>query len=273
MTITDNSQRYEPRDPPKYDWHYFLDCEDGLNADTLIKWLKEPRKINSATRFHGRGLDLSHLRDELAMLLAEVHEQYETDRDEWHQRNGPEVAWHTIEEEQRKAEEEQQASEDVDAPYAAPLRPARKLSGNWKPGVPGEPASPYDYSAHEKPLTKAEHAAEWAAWWQEAYARDPGRPKKSKTRRELATGPMDGPYFTIQSWWKRHVKRGFNPDYNFGKKSTAGTVDRKDWEYFNQAGRLLLMIAQDLDYRYTPTICNSLNHRLRKSRWSKSAKQ
>lgn len=228
-------------DPPRYDWRYFLDCEDSLNADTLIKDLKEPRKIHSATRIHGRSLDLSHLRDEIAKLLAEVHEQYEADLDEWHQRN--------------TAEEP---------------RPKRKLADNWEPGVP---ATTHDYSKYENPLSQSEHEAEWEAWWKEAYGRGPGRPKKSKTRRGLPTGPMDGPYFTIQSWWDRNVKRSFNPDYNFGKKTTKDTEDRRDWRYFNQSGRLLLMIAQDLDYHYTPAVCNSLNHRLRKLRWHKPTEQ
>jgi len=71
----------EQRESPRYDWHGFVD-----DADWLIHALKTPREIHSATTSHGRGLDLSKNRDDLAMLIAEAHEVYDVALEDWQTR-------------------------------------------------------------------------------------------------------------------------------------------------------------------------------------------
>ncbi len=249
MAITRNDV-----DPAKYDWCKFLD-----EADFLGKSLSLPRKPS------GRQRDFTHLRNEIAMLLAEVHEDYEAGLDKWHMRNDTEVPWYIVEKGERQAD----TGEAANSVYMPPPRPKRKLSANWEPVAPTHPATTYDYSEFVSPTTDEEHAAEWEAYWDEHYGKGEGNPRVF--RNKLPASPLDIPYFTIKSWWKRHVSPNFNPDFNRGMAVDADEDSEhlEDPAYFSPAGRMLYLIAKSLNPKYTPLNCNSLHDHLKRSRLPK----
>lgn len=215
----------EPREPPRYDWRAFTD-----DADWMIRALQTPRKIHSATTPHGRGLDLSHKRDELAMLLAEAHEVYELALEEWETRR------------------------------TNSYRP--KLEDNYDPDEESPPHDWSEYAAYQPTQ------ADWDKIHERHYRRKPGPPGKSRTRQQrdgsdLPTQPLRNVYAVIRAWWRRHVGKPFSPDFNF-KKVTRGTDERKSLNWFNPAARLFLMVAQELNTNYAPAHCHWIHEALRK---------
>ncbi|MGE0774381.1 MAG: hypothetical protein AB7L36_04990 [Sphingomonadaceae bacterium] len=216
----------EQRALPSYDWRTFVD-----DADLFVRELRVPRKIHSSTNNNGRGLDLSHKCNELAMLIAEAHEVYDVALEAWATRR------------------ENSFSPNLEANYD-----------------PAEEIPPYgwpDYAAYQTTQ------ADWDELYERHYKRPRGPSGKSRTRKQhdngdLPTRPLWDIYILILQWWERHVGKPFNPDFNINK-DTRGTDERKKLEWFNPAARVFLLIAQELNTSYTSINCHWIHDRLRKT--------
>lgn len=193
------------------------------DADAIIAVLRVPRKIARGDK-RGRPLDLSHKRRELAYLLEEAHEVYQTALDDWEARLDP-------------------------------LKPKRRLEDNWSKNEEELPADEFT-----TPLDVAQK--EWEEFWQQWYFQPTKNPGRARFDASLSIGVLHPVYFLIRYWWKKHVGQPFTGDFNF-KEGSHG-VDQRTEDYFAPGARLFYRIATHLNYKYTASNCHWVHDALRK---------
>lgn len=131
----------------------------------------------------------------------------------------------------------------------SPTKPKQKLEDNWDPGEPVH----FDYGADTGV------GWDWETHYKRYFYRGPGNPGLSRKRLLLPLTPLDPVYATLRSWWRSTLGKPFRPDFRRAHDGGALT----NVAYFNSPARLLLLVAQGLDPRYTPMNCNSVHDRMR----------
>ncbi len=123
-----------------------------------------------------------------------------------------------------------------------PGKPHKRLEANWDP----DEEVAYDYGD-----MVGVGLGDWEAWWRENYYRQPGRPGMIQTC-GLPVAPLHAVYYVVRRWWVDTVGP-FNPTFPRAWDGDEGEVGgpREIIEKFNPAGRLLLLIAQEMDDRFT----------------------
>ncbi len=177
----------------------------------------------------GKGVDLRPYEASLRELLREAHEVYQTALDDWWDRNRPD-------------------------------KPKRQLEANWAP----DEVVAYDYSDHGEP---GEGLEDWDGWWQQVYHRGRGNPGQGRLRL-LPVAPLYPVYGLVRRWWISTLGKPFRPNYPrdpFKKEEDPRT--NSNW--FNPAGRLFLMIVQELNSRYTARTCYGVQQTAQKKRSNK----
>jgi hypothetical protein len=128
-----------------------------------------------------------------------------------------------------------------------PNKPKRILEKNWGPD---EPELKYDYGDD----AGAGFSQSWEEWWLKHYHRRRGNPGRGRTK-DLPVEPLHSVYVFVRGWWLHNVDpKGFRPDF----PRAFGEGPRYDKSFFNPAGRLLLMVAQDINIGYSANICANL---------------
>ena len=129
-------------------------------------------------------------------------------------------------------------------------QPQRRLRDNQEPD---EPEPTYDYGEDT-----GAGLEDWDAWWRENWGKGRGNPGGSRTREGMPITPLEPIYFLVNKWWRRVLREPFRPDF---RRGVEGWSVGEKMSTLNPAGRLFLLIAQDLN-RYTYTICLNLHERL-----------
>ena len=194
----------------------------------IIERVAQPVERDSKSGKPGRGVDLGPHQAALRRLLSEAHEIYEVALDDWETRA------------------------DAD-------KPKRRLKDNWPVD---EPESPHDYGEDV-----GAGLEDWEGWRRHHYHRRRGNPGRGRTR-DLPVEPLHAVYRLVRRWWLKHIGRGFNPTYKIDPRADADAVRSapRDMGYYNPTGRLLLLVAQEMNLRYTARICYGVHETLRKKR-------
>ena len=106
------------------------------------------------------------------------------------------------------------------------------------------------------------------AYLRAAYGRPEGNPGTGRTRKYVPVAPLHSVYPMVEQWWREHVGRpAFHPKYR--REDEDGPPGRKGRRTFgggNPAGRLFLLVAQELNERYTPTILENIRRSVQRQR-------
>lgn len=106
------------------------------------------------------------------------------------------------------------------------------------------------HPAYAEYYTSADIKEEFDQTWA-FYARRRGRP--GRTAKGLLVAPLHPVYILVRDWWVEHVGP-FNADYTEDEFGTLDVLERH-----TPAARLLLLIAQDMDYRFGAETCKNLH--------------
>ena len=147
-------------------------------------------------------------------------------------------------------------TEDGNSPSLtlAHQRPKKRLEANWpKPkkrltaNRKRDEEVAYDYGDDA-----GAGLDDWPEFWKWFYYRPPGRPGRSHTS-DLPIAPLHAVYSVVRRWWIGTLGGKFNPTYPRAWDGDEGEVGgpRDIIEKFNPAGRLLLLIAREMDDRFT----------------------
>jgi|GEM_PF-6208382 len=135
-------------------------------------------------------------------------------------------------------------------------RPHRQLEKNYNPD---QPAHDYDYGEHA-----GAGLEDWDRWWRENWGRGRGNPGRFHHRRDMAKPPLVAVFHLVNKWWRRVLREPFHPDF-----SEAGTHDPRTGESpsndagrlprLNRAARLFVLVAQEMDPRYSVDLCKRVH--------------
>ena len=124
-------------------------------------------------------------------------------------------------------------------------KPKERLEANWD-----RDEAAYDYGDDA-----GAGLEDWPEWWKEHYYRPAGRPGKSQTS-DLPIAPLHAVYTLVKRWWIDNVDPKFNPTYPREYEGGPRSIVEK----FNPAARLLLLVAKDIDDRYTADNCANIRY-------------
>lgn len=250
----------------------------GLDKDKSIydtvKWIIDevgaPVVLDSRSGRNADGVDLRPHEAALRRLLVRAIYTYLEALDDWKARNDDD--------------------DDRD-------KPRRRLEDNCSESEDGPV---HDYSELVEADHKRQQLREWDEHWRRFYGRGRGRPNRNA--RGEPVEPLHPVYQLVRQFWMEHVDPdGFRPDYprseDKGDPKRADSLREERWAAnpdaaqarserdddwtereaevrapradparFNPAGRLLLLIAQELDPRYTPNTCANLYDTMKRSR-------
>jgi hypothetical protein len=179
---------YGPQDPPMFDWSDFL-----VKADQIIERVGKPKHRPRADRNPGKGLPLSHLRDEIAKLLADVCEFHAIENDAFNQRNDP------VKQSMSWAHQNSEAGE-----YTLP--DDKELLESLISG-PIQEFAPDDL-------------------WEYHYKAERKNPGKSHTN-GLPVAPLHVVYESIRAWWRKNGFGGFSPTFADGDDEKLHNADSR----------------------------------------------
>jgi hypothetical protein len=187
----------------------------------------------------GEGVDLLQYKDELRELLSVAHERYKFALEEWEARAGPN-------------------------------KPKEKLKENWDPDDFGPV---YDYGdmagADLDYVDKWGNRHNWDEHWQRFHSglvgNQGGSRDGSKDAGVRPIPPLYPVYVLVRKWWLKYIGGGFNLKYHTNPE-LGDNIPRnspKHMPYINPPARLFLLVAQDINFRYTVSNCAGVHDALR----------
>lgn len=220
------------RDPPLYDWRNFLTRADAViarvGADKVV-----PGSAGNTQSKVRPGRNLSEWRREIAELLAEVHESYLTDLDDFETRTSPD-------------------------------KPKR-----WRADPPLDRDDPlYELTGG---MTLDDGIVDGLEkYWVQTYGLRRANPGKSHTGGPPIR-PLHNVYRLVRYWWTQNLGERFAPTFPYTKEED-GEVPVSE-EGYPAALRFLLAVFQDLNPGYTAVNARALYDTMGKpSSWRKRKK-
>lgn len=224
--LTADNFDYGQDDPPMFDWRDFLTDADAIVA-TLNRPLEHPPAKHSPDP--SPGLDLSIYREDISTLLANAHERYQIELDDFELRNDP-----------KRPPKSGPRKKDIQLiEISDDLLPLKAFDSN-----PDE---------------------SWQLHWQECYARPRGNPGKSRQAKKPGAAdpppikPLHAIYNMVRAWWRRRDLGQYTPSF------AGGDVEAEN----NPDSRLLLAVIANIDARYDFQTARGLYETMRKSDRSK----
>ena len=214
-----------------------------MNRDDLIALIIEQvhldvLRVDPETP-NAPGVDLGPYEPELRAMVHDAHTAYAEAVDDWEGRTKP-----------------YKSKSGLDDYTTKPklYKPKKRLEANWpKPkkrltaNRKRDEEVAYDYGDDA-----GAGLDDWPEFWKWFYYRPPGRLGRSHTS-DLPIAPLHAVYSVVRRWWIDTLGGKFNPTYPRAWDGDEGEVGgpRDIIEKFNPAGRLLLLIAREMDDRFT----------------------